>query len=80
MARKRRRPPRAQRSAFGARFLWTDADALRVSPCLSCVHKHTTGATCTAFPAGIPDNILMRRHNHRTPYPGDQGIQYEAAP
>jgi hypothetical protein len=69
----------AQRSAFGARFLWTDADALRVSPCLSCVHKHTTGATCTAFPAGIPDDILLRCHEHRTLYPGDQGITYEEA-
>jgi hypothetical protein len=69
----------SQPSPFGACFLWTDANDLRVSPCLSCVHKHTTGATCTAFPTGIPDDILMRRYDHRTPYPGDQGVQYEAA-
>jgi hypothetical protein len=76
MADKRRRPPRAQPSPFGARFLWTDADDLRVSSCLSCVHKHTTGATCTAFPA----DILLARHDHRTPYPGDHGVRYEEAP
>jgi hypothetical protein len=80
MAGKRRRPPLAQHSAFGARFMWTDEDELRISPCISCAHKHTTGATCTAFPAGIPDDIPMRRHEHRTPYPGDQGVQYEATP
>ena len=42
------------------------------------MHKHTTGATCTAFPAGIPDDILMSRHDHQTRYSGDHGIRYQA--
>jgi hypothetical protein len=69
----------SRRRAFGERFMWQDDDKLRISPCLSCVHKDLDGATCTAFPAGIPEDILMSRHNHRTPYKGDQGITYEEA-
>jgi hypothetical protein len=60
------------------RFSWDDDDELEISPCLSCVHKHTTGATCTAFPTGIPDDILLTRHDHRTRYKGDHGIRYQA--
>ena len=73
-----KRPRRAHPPAFGERFMWQDEDELRISPCLSCVHKHTTGATCTAFPAGIPDDILLSRHDHRTRYTGDHGIRYRA--
>jgi len=62
------------------RFVWDDADGLRLSPCLSCRHKLPQGAVCLAFPEGIPDDILMSRHDHRTPYPGDRGITYEEVP
>jgi hypothetical protein len=33
---------------------------------------------CTAFPAGIPLPIWNGENNHRTPYPGDGGIIFEA--
>lgn len=54
--------------------------------CVSCKHWISpldSGAdddaqTCAAFPAGIPDDIWWNRFDHRQPYPGDNGIQWES--
>jgi hypothetical protein len=35
------------------------------------------GATCSAFPRGIPRAIFFEGADHRKPYPGDQGIRFE---
>jgi hypothetical protein len=47
--------------------------------CLACVHLRP-GLTCGAFPDRIPVAILDGRVDHRQPYPGDHGIQFEPLP
>jgi hypothetical protein len=46
--------------------------------CFYC--KHLKRGDCKAFPDGIPDDIWEARSLHRTPFPGDQGIQFEHDP
>lgn len=47
--------------------------------CHSCKHWHEGTLTCDAFPGGIPVGFFTGRFDHRKPYPGDNGIRYEAA-
>lgn len=56
--------------------------------CLSCKHwvspldraddSDSPTQTCTAFPAGIPDDIWWNRADHRESFDGDNGITWEA--
>lgn len=46
--------------------------------CIRCRYYFMTRSACLAFPKGIPQEILDGEVDHKTPYPGDQGIQYEA--
>ncbi len=44
--------------------------------CIMCKH-YRLPQTCEAFPDGIPKEIFTCEHDHREPYPGDNGIRFE---
>ena len=48
--------------------------------CMFCKHYKPGGEkfTCAAFPDGIPDSIIDSLVDHRQPFVGDNGIQFEA--
>ena len=71
---RRRRPTTPREDRFTYR-----PGGLGGSLCLSCQHTLPGGAWCAAFPppGEIPQAILLNTFDHRIPYPGDQGIQYE---
>ena len=52
--------------------------------CYSCLHLRTTlpdgKLPCSAFPYGIPDEILDGQTDHRLPVEGDDGIVFEQDP
>ena len=45
--------------------------------CSLCKHRNKDGISCTAFPDVIPQDILANVFDHRKPFPGDNGIQFE---
>lgn len=45
--------------------------------CNECIHFHKHSRCCDAFPDGIPTDIIVGIHDHRDPYPGDNGIHFE---
>ena len=55
---------------------FTGAVTILEISCYSCKH-YNKDLTCKAFPKRIPIEILRGEHDHRTPFKGDGGIQYE---
>jgi hypothetical protein len=59
---------------------WPDGEhsiPLFSTTCDGCRHLDLgKKRACSAFPDGIPLRIWLGRHDHRTPYRGDHGIQY----
>ena len=51
-----------------------------IAKCHFCRHLNQGEFGCSAFPDGIPDEILSGEVDHETPYPGDGGIQFELDP
>jgi hypothetical protein len=49
--------------------------------CVFCRHlREEAGLPCTAFPAGVPDSIMLDGYDHRRDHPGDNGIRFELDP
>jgi hypothetical protein len=52
-------------------------EALHVNAaCDTCAHRRLGTLGCDVFPDEIPLEIIRGKHDHRTPFPGDGGIQY----
>ncbi len=60
--------------AYESERWYCDPGAVDVM-CNHCKHNHRD-LTCDAFPERIPRGII-RRGEHNTPYPGDNGIRFE---
>lgn len=59
--------------------VFAEEDAIREIPCLHCRHI-VQYPLCKAFThkaRGIPMEIRLGKNDHRHPYPGDHGIQFE---
>lgn len=46
--------------------------------CLACQHNNPDILTCSAYPDGIPHDILSGGFDHTKPHEGDNGVRYEA--
>ena len=52
-------------------------EQIGIVQCEKCKHGRVPGK-CDAFPDGVPLEIAAGEHDHRVPFPGDNGIRFEA--
>jgi len=55
---------------------FSDENTFYFPLCNKCVF-YMGNSKCSAFPEGIPEEILTGEHDHTKPYPGDNGIRFE---
>jgi len=48
----------------------------QVPPMCTVCDRQLQGFNCEAFPDGIPDDIFEAKTDHRSPVPGDRGLQF----
>lgn len=48
--------------------------------CRRLVEENEELFACTAYPEGIPEAIVMNQTDHRKPFEGDHGQQFEVKP
>ncbi|HMO25453.1 MAG TPA: hypothetical protein PKB10_04225 [Tepidisphaeraceae bacterium] len=57
-----------------------NAEDVQTHQCIACIHRPDGSNRCEAFPAGIPKAIQLEQHDHRLPFPGDNGIRFTPKP
>jgi hypothetical protein len=69
-------PPAGAKSERFSKFVATKV-IFSTSSCETCARRSPHNfPVCEAFPNGIPTEILVAKHDHKTPFPGDGHKQY----
>lgn len=49
---------------------------IHINSCAKCIN-YLTQQKCLAFPDAIPEPIWTGKNEHKKPYDGDHGVQFE---